>query len=180
VLSNLITVLSAGPAVSLYGSPIISPTTATLCISEPFSPCISTNFFALSHAPPVFAKWYANKIPVTTEPEKTAGIIKTEILPKAEASSIVSSSEDLGDNSDLAHMGLALGGLAILFGAVYGIKKKVDTNSKHILINKDIIKKKFLSPIVDSNPVGIIQTRLAKGEITIDEYDKLKERLEKT
>ena len=118
-------------------------------------------------------------IPVTTEPEKTTGIIKTEILPKAEASSIVSSSEDLGDNSDLAHMGLAIGGLAILFGAVYGIKKKVDTNSKHILINKDIIKKKFLSPIVDSNPVGIIQTRLAKGEITIDEYDKLKERLEK-
>ena len=29
MFSNFITVLSAGPAVSLYGSPIMSPTTAT-------------------------------------------------------------------------------------------------------------------------------------------------------
>jgi hypothetical protein len=119
-------------------------------------------------------------IQVKPETMKTPDIIKTEFLPKAEASSIVSASEERGDNSDLAHMGLAIGGLAILFGAVYGIKRKVDTNSKHISINKDIIRKKIFSPIVDSNPIGIIQTRLAKGEITIDEYDKLKERLEKS
>jgi hypothetical protein len=112
--------------------------------------------------------------------EKTEDIIKTEFIPKAEASSIVSAPKNQEDNSDLAHMGLAIGGLAILFGAVYGIKKKVDTNSKHISINKDIIRKKFLSPIIDSNPLGIIQTRLAKGEITMEEYDKLKEKLEKS
>jgi len=112
--------------------------------------------------------------------EKTEDIIKTEFIPKAQASSIVSAPKNQEDNSDLAHMGLAIGGLAILFGAVYGIKKKVDTNSKHISINKDIIRKKFLSPIIDSNPLGIIQTRLAKGEITMEEYDKLKEKLEKS
>ena len=54
VLSNFITVFSAGPAVSLYGSPIISPTIATLCYSVPFSPFISMSFLALSQAPPVF------------------------------------------------------------------------------------------------------------------------------
>ena len=118
-------------------------------------------------------------IPVTTEREKKEDVIKTEFFPKAEASSIVLASDAQDDNSDLAHTGLAIGGLIILFGAVYGIKKKVDTNSKHISINKDIIRKKFLSPIIDSNPIEIIQTRLAKGEITIGEYDKLKERLEK-
>jgi len=112
--------------------------------------------------------------------EKTEDIIKTEFIPKAQASSIVSAPKNQEDNSDLAHMGLAIGGLAILFGAVYGIKKKVDTNLKHISINKDIIRKKFLSPIIDSNPLGIIQTRLAKGEITMEEYDKLKEKLEKS
>ena len=46
----------------------MSPTTATLCSSVPFWPLISTSFFALSHAPPVFARWYARNIPVTTEP----------------------------------------------------------------------------------------------------------------
>ena len=114
----------------------------------------------------------------TAKTGKSPDIIKTEFLPEAEASSIVSASENQGSNSDLAHMGLAIGGLAILFGAVYGIKKKVDTNSRHISINKDIIRKKFLSPIVDSSPVEIIKTRLAKGEITIEEFDKIKERLE--
>ena len=116
-------------------------------------------------------------IPIT-KTENSQDIIKTEFLPKAEASSVVSISENQGSNSDLAHMGLAIGGLAILFGAVYGIKKKVDTNSRHISINKDIIRKKFLLPIVDSSPVEIIKTRLAKGEITIEEFDKIKEKLE--
>jgi len=37
----------------------------------------------------------------------------------------------------------------------------------------------FFSPIIDSNPMGIIQARLAKGEITIREYEKLKQKLEK-
>ena len=47
---------------------MMSPTTATLCCSLPFSPRISTSFLALSQAPPVLARWYARNIPVTTEP----------------------------------------------------------------------------------------------------------------
>jgi hypothetical protein len=44
--------LSDGPAVSLKGSPTVSPTTAALCGSDPFPPrCPSSmNFFALSAA----------------------------------------------------------------------------------------------------------------------------------
>ena len=38
VLSNLIKTCSEGPAVSLKGSPTVSPTTAALCVSEPLPP----------------------------------------------------------------------------------------------------------------------------------------------
>src|SRR4029079_13662258 len=46
--------LIAGPAVSLYGSPTVSPVTAAACASEPLPPNApsSISFFALSHAPP--------------------------------------------------------------------------------------------------------------------------------
>lgn len=46
--------LSAGPAVSLKGSPIVSPMTAALCASNPFPPSWpdSMYFLALSQAPP--------------------------------------------------------------------------------------------------------------------------------
>ncbi len=110
----------------------------------------------------------------------TNEIIKADLIPKAEATSITTSTKNFENNSDVATTGLVIGGLAILFGAVYGIKRKVDDNTKHISINKDVIRKKFLSYIVDSNPLAIIQTRLAKGEITIEEYEKIKEKLVKT
>lgn len=60
---NLIKIFKDGPEVSFNGSPTVSPTTAALCSSEPFSTKVpsflhnypdSMNFFALSHAPPVF------------------------------------------------------------------------------------------------------------------------------
>ena len=46
-----------GPEVSLKGSPTVSPTTAAACVSEPLPPNLpfSTNFLALSQAPPAFA-----------------------------------------------------------------------------------------------------------------------------
>src|SRR5215207_8505544 len=57
--TTLIIGLSAGPAVSLNGSPTVSPTTPALCRSEPFPVLFATlfgsssiNFLALSHAPP--------------------------------------------------------------------------------------------------------------------------------
>jgi len=105
--------------------------------------------------------------------------VGTQIVPEAEAISVPSQPPSSNDNSDLAQMGLALGGLAVLFGAVYGIKRKVDNNTKHISLNKDTIREKIISPIFDSNPQGIIRTRLAKGEISIEEYEKLKEKLDR-
>src|SRR5690606_34547700 len=38
MLMILISGLMAGPAVSLYGSPTVSPVTAALCVSEPLPP----------------------------------------------------------------------------------------------------------------------------------------------
>ena len=51
---TLISGLSAGPAVSLNGSPTVSPMTAALWASEPLPPSwpSSMYFLALSHAPP--------------------------------------------------------------------------------------------------------------------------------
>jgi len=43
-----------------------------------------------------------------------------------------------------------------------------------------MIRKKNFSSITNSDPMGIIQTRLVKGEITIREYGKLKQKLDKS
>jgi hypothetical protein len=104
-------------------------------------------------------------------------IINKEIIPEAQASSIVEPNIQNQDNSDIAQISLAIAGLGILFGAVYGVKRKVDNNSRQISINKDIIRKRIIRPIIGSNPKEIIQTRLAKGEITLEEYEKLKQEL---
>ena len=74
VLINLTNTCNAGPAVSLNGSPRVSPTTAALCASDPFPPYlpVSIFFFALSHAaPPVFIR-NANKVPLTVALSKNA------------------------------------------------------------------------------------------------------------
>ncbi|WP_371504960.1 SHOCT domain-containing protein [Nitrosopumilus adriaticus] len=105
------------------------------------------------------------------------GLIDQEIIPEAEASSIVQEIKPVGDNSEIAEISLAIAGIGILFGAVIGIKKKVDTNTKQISINKDTIRKKLIQPIIGSNPKEILQIRLAKGEITLEDYDKLKSKL---
>jgi hypothetical protein len=116
--------------------------------------------------------------PTKSEIETFQNIEEPKIIPEAEALSTLPLPPN-SENSDVAQVVLALGGLAILFGAVYGIKKKVDVNSKHISLNKDIIRRKIISPIIDSNPIAIIETRLAKGEISIEEYEKLKLKLDK-
>ena len=107
-------------------------------------------------------------------------IIDSEIVPEADASpsSLIAEPTDLtNNNSEVAEISLAVAGLGILFGAVYGIKRKVDDNSKQISINRETLRKKFIQPIVGSNPQTILQTRLAKGEITLEEYEKLKNKL---
>ena len=102
-------------------------------------------------------------------------LIENEIIPEAEAASEVESTPT--NNSEIAQISLAVAGLGILFAAVYGIKRKVDDNSKQISINRGIIKKKLIHPIIRTNPENILQTRLAKGEITINEYELLKAKL---
>lgn len=112
--------------------------------------------------------------------ENIEEIMTTEILPDAEASTLVkSASPTLNNNSELTQMVLALAGLAVLFGAVYGIKRKVDNNSEQILQNKVTIKKKLLGNILHNDPLDVIRERLAKGEINVDEYKKLKNALKR-
>ena len=106
------------------------------------------------------------------------GFIKKEIIPKAEASLIVESVQRQKNNSEIAQVFLAVAGLGILFGAVYGIKRKVDDNSNQISLNRETIRKRFIQPIIGSNPKEILQIRLAKGEITLEEYEKLKIKLD--
>ena len=53
---TLMSGLRAGPAVSLNGSPTVSPMTAALWASEPLPPSLPSSmyFLALSQAPPEF------------------------------------------------------------------------------------------------------------------------------
>ena len=67
--------------------------------------------------------------------------------------------------------------MGILFGTVYGVKRNVDNNSRQISINRDTIRKKIIQPIIGTNPKEILKTRLAKGEITLEEYEKIKSKL---
>ena len=100
-------------------------------------------------------------------------------------------------SSEFTQMLLALGGLAVLFGAVYGIKRKVDNNSEQIIENKKEIqvqvnrnieqisqnrfwlKNKLMNLKKSTDPNKIIQERLAKGEISVDEYYQLVSALNK-
>jgi len=87
-------------------------------------------------------------------------------------------SNDNSTNRELALLGFALGGLVVLFGAVYGIKRKVDTNSKNISENRVSIRKKMFGSILGMGPEDIIKNRLAYGEITVTEYNNLRKTLE--
>ncbi len=100
-------------------------------------------------------------------------------------------------NAEVAPMLLALGGLGILFGAVYGVKRRVDSNTEQITENKTQLekrvnnnseqifqsrfwlKKKLMSLKFSDEPVNVIKERLSKGEITVDEYYKLLRALKK-
>ena len=142
-------------------------------------------------------------IPVESTQEDTDDSIITEPpLPTQELShsivesSTISPSLDTG-NGEIGQLLLALGGLGILFGAVYGVKRRVDSNTVQISENKTKIekkvannteqisqnrfwlKKKLLSLKFNDEPVKVIKERLAKGEITVDEYYKLLRALKK-
>ena len=105
-------------------------------------------------------------------------IIDVKIIPEAQASSIINHSKAVTEDFDIAQISLAVAALVILFGAVYGVKRQADGNTRQIQLNKNVIRKKILNPILGLSPKEIIQTRLAKGEITFEEYDQLKSKLD--
>jgi len=108
-------------------------------------------------------------------------IIPEEIIPDAEAISVVidSLNSNSADSREAALFGLALGGLAVLFTAVYGIKQRVDTNSENISQNKESIKKKVFGSLFSKDPIDVVKNRLANGEITVEEFDNLKKALQR-
>ena len=69
---TLMSGLMAGPAVSLNGSPTVSPMTVASCAGEPLPPYApsSTVFFALSHAPPELASRIAIRVPAAIAPAR--------------------------------------------------------------------------------------------------------------
>jgi hypothetical protein len=119
-----------------------------------------------------------------------------ELSQSVVESSIISPTLDT-KNAEVGQLLLALGGLGILFGAVYGVKRRVDSNTVQISENKTKIekkvsnnseqisqnrfwlKKKLMSLKPADEPVNMIKERLAKGEITVDEYYKLLRALKK-
>jgi phosphate/sulfate permease len=107
--------------------------------------------------------------------EKIDNVILVNILPDVEAATIIneSLSNVNSNNHEFTLLSLALGGVAILFGTTYGIKRIVDTNSKNISQNRASIRKMFGS-LLGYNPVDIIKNRLAHGEISINQYIRLK------
>lgn len=139
------------------------------------------------YSEPTYKSWFDKNYPNYTIEEavgytemtesKIQQIIQNQIIPEAQASSMVEPVTSETDNSDVAQISLAIAGVGILFGAVYGVKRQVDSNSRQISINKNTIRRKIINPIIGSNPKEIIQTRLAKGEITLEEYEKLKFKL---
>lgn len=130
---------------------------------------------------PAYKSWFDRNYPDLTI-EEAAGYkipkkelptqYDTQIIPQAEASLLISSKDE--KNEDVGLTVLTISGLGILFAAVYGIKKKSDGQSKLISINKEMLKKRFSPSRQKTNPRKIIQVRLANGEITVDEYEKLK------
>lgn len=107
--------------------------------------------------------------------EKIDSVISVNILPDVEAATIINEplSNVNSNNREFTLLSLALGGVAVLFGATYGIKRKVDTDSKNISQNRASVRKMFGS-ILGYSPMDVIKNRLARGEISINQYTRLK------
>ena len=107
--------------------------------------------------------------------EKIDSVISVNILPDVEAATIINEplSNVNSNNHEFTLLSLALGGVAVLFGATYGIKRKVDTDSKNISQNRASVRKMF-GFILGYSPMDVIKNRLARGEISINQYTRLK------
>jgi hypothetical protein len=82
-LISFINMLSAGPDVSLNGSPTVSPVIAALCVGEPLPPKFpaSIYFFALSQDAPAFAINIASTTPEASTPTRSPARIYLSIKP---------------------------------------------------------------------------------------------------
>ena len=87
----------------------------------------------------------------------------------------ISTAIDLGSN--ILYIAIGLGGAGAVAGVVYGIKNK----NRHDRDDKPVVKIREPSvksaPSEDDYALMILKNRLAKGEITIDEYNALKDAL---
>jgi len=146
---------------------------------------------------PIYKDWFDSNYPGLTIEEAVGlesissftetieanlgNVIPDEVIPEAKAIQTIDNTFD-GDNSEnneMVLLGLTLGGLAILFGAIYGIKRKAYTNYENVSKNRESMKKKMFGAVHWNNPKDIIKNRLAYGEITVKEYSALKKALEK-
>ena len=55
---------------------------------------------------------------------------KNKIIPEVQPMSVIETKQSKENNSDIAKISWTLGALAILFGAVYGVKRQADSNSR--------------------------------------------------
>ncbi|KFM20043.1 Short domain protein [Marine Group I thaumarchaeote SCGC AAA799-P11] len=134
---------------------------------------------------PTYKSWFDRNYPgitieqavgIDSEDSTMDSILNKEFIQEADAT-LVNQETPQTNNSEMAQMMLAIGGFGLLFGAVYGVKRKVNDNTRQISINKDTIKNKIIKPITRTNPLEILQIRLAKGEITIEEFESLEKKL---
>jgi hypothetical protein len=111
----------------------------------------------------------------TTTGESTTATDDTTVTGDKPATTGISTAIDLGSN--MLYVVIGLGGAGAVAGVVYGIKNK----NRHDRVDKPVVK--IREPSVKSTPTEddyalmILKNRLAKGEITIDEFNALKEAL---
>jgi len=146
---------------------------------------------------PTYKEWFDNNYPgltiegavglesvssfTETVEANLENLIPDEVIPQAEAVQTVQSplNGNSSETNEITLLGLTLGGLAILFSAIYGIKTKINANSENTSKNRESIKKKIVGALHWNNPEDVIKNRLAHGEITVKEYSTLKRALQR-
>ncbi len=111
----------------------------------------------------------------TTTGESSTTADDTTITGDKSGTTGISTPIDLGSN--MLYVVIGLGGVGAIAGVVYGIKNK----NRHDRDDKPVVKIREPSvksaPSEDDYALMILKNRLAKGEITIDEFNALKEAL---
>lgn len=139
---------------------------------------------------PKYQEWFDRNYPdwtieeavgldITKNEIKNATEIKpNKIIPTAAGSTLVNPpSTSFEIDGGLAQIGLVLGGLGVLFAAIYGIKRHAGKRSNKIFKNDDKEKTELFGSYLRHDPFEVIKSRLAQGEITIDEYYELRRAL---